>query len=223
MTPRFPYIFLEIVWKKRKGKSSHKIQKAFSIDFWLYCYLSLFFSFLVSFSPRPTFPVLYTYLLLTNVLIDLVLTHAHITHTHIHTQYFPLVITRGPGYFQTVFFILWYGNKFQPCPYRVIHQMSKKPVVAGSTSLKVCVYLCPSWWQEFAWTKAHLLLLVSKTTANVQNTNHLPSAFFPIVEVIPFPFFVFMPVYNLTPFMTLAPPSFPLHFATFPVVCLGMR
>lgn len=92
--------------------------------------------------------------------------------------------------------------------------MSKKPVVAGSTSLKVCIYLCPSWWQEFAWTKAHLLLLVSKTTANVQNTNRLPSAFFPIVEVIPFPFFVFMPVYNLTPWHWLSPPSLSIlqHF-----------
>ena len=77
---------------------------------------------------------------LPNVLIDLVLTHAHL-HTYIRTQYSPLVITRGSGYFQTIFFILWDGNKFQLCPYRVIHPMSKKPVVAGSTSLKVCIYI----------------------------------------------------------------------------------
>ena len=84
MTPRFPYIFLEIVWEKRKAKSSHKIQKALSIDFWLYCYLFLFF-FLFGFLclQNNVFRSYIRIYYLPNVLIDLVLTHAHI-HTYTH-------------------------------------------------------------------------------------------------------------------------------------------
>ena len=138
MTPRFPYIFLEIVLREAKRKKFTQIPN------WLLTILLSLYSSLPLWFPLPTeqrFPVSYSFINLPNVLIDLVLTHAHITHTHIHTQYSPLVITRGPRYFHTVFFILWHGNKFQPCPYRVIHPMSKKPVVAGSTSLKVCIYI----------------------------------------------------------------------------------
>ena len=98
MTPRFPYIFLEIVWEKRKAKSSHKIQKALSIDFWLYCYLFLFF-FLFGFLclQNNVFRSYIRIYYLPNVLIDLVLTHAHIhTYTHTHTI-FSLGHNKGTG------------------------------------------------------------------------------------------------------------------------------